>query len=60
MVQGERAEKEAKRDELLEEVSEIGRPGAYALHEVIRLEGDEELRRYSSRRARPASASACR
>lgn len=45
MVQDERAEKEAKRDELLNEVSEIGRPDAFVLHEVIRLEGDEELRR---------------
>ncbi|MEG9526836.1 MAG: formate/nitrite transporter family protein, partial [Hyphomicrobiales bacterium] len=40
-----RAEQEARRDELLKEVSEIGRPDAYVLHEVIRLEGDEELRR---------------
>jgi formate-nitrite transporter family protein len=31
---------------LLKEVSEIGRPDAYVLHEVIRLEGDEELRRH--------------
>ncbi|WP_342106209.1 formate/nitrite transporter family protein [Methylobacterium sp. SI9] len=41
-----RAEQEARRDELLKEVSEIGRPDAYVLHEVIRLEGDEELRRH--------------
>ena len=46
MVLGERAEKEARRGELLKEVSEIGRPDAYVLHEVIRLEGDEELRRH--------------
>ncbi|MDP4023852.1 formate/nitrite transporter family protein [Methylobacterium sp. NEAU 140] len=39
-------EKEERRDELLKEVSEIGRPDAYVLHEVIRLEGDEELRRH--------------
>ncbi len=44
--QNERADKEARRDELLKEVSEIGRPDAYVLHEVIRLEGDEELRRH--------------
>ncbi|MGH1572726.1 formate/nitrite transporter family protein [Methylobacterium sp. P31] len=41
-----RADPEARRDELLKEVSEIGRPDAYVLHEVIRLEGDEELRRH--------------
>ena len=46
MVQGDRAKKAAERDELLEEVSEIGRPAAYVLHEVIRLEGDDELRRH--------------
>ncbi len=40
-----RADPETRRDELLKEVSEIGRPDAYVLHEVIRLEGDEELRR---------------
>ncbi|MHC2105718.1 formate/nitrite transporter family protein [Methylobacterium sp.] len=44
--QRDRADKEARRDELLKEVSEIGRPDAYVLHEVIRLEGDEELRRH--------------
>ena len=37
-----RADPEARRDELLKEVSEIGRPDAYVLHEVIRLEGYEK------------------
>ncbi|MCJ2143594.1 formate/nitrite transporter family protein [Methylobacterium sp. E-066] len=42
----DRADKEARRDALLKEVSEVGRPDAYVLHEVIRLGGDEELRRH--------------
>ena len=46
MGRGERAEKEAKHGALLEEISEIGRPDAYVLHEVIRREGDQELRRH--------------
>lgn len=46
MPKNDRAEKEERRGELLKEVSEIGRPDAYVLHEVIRLEGDEELRRH--------------
>ncbi|MCJ2011105.1 formate/nitrite transporter family protein [Methylobacterium sp. J-076] len=46
MADHDRLEKEARRGELLKEVSEIGRPDAYVLHEVIRLEGDEELRRH--------------
>lgn len=39
------ADRKAERGELLETVSEIARPNAYTLHEVIRLDGDEELRR---------------
>ncbi len=41
-----RGDPEARRDALLKEVSEIVRPDAYVLHEVIRLGGDEELRRH--------------
>lgn len=46
MAEPDRAEKEAKRDARLETVAEVGRPNAYVLHEVIRREGDEELRRH--------------
>jgi formate/nitrite transporter FocA (FNT family) len=41
-----RADPEARRDAMLKEVSDVGRPDAYVLHEVIRLGGDEELRRH--------------
>lgn len=46
MAEPKRAEKEAKRDARRETVAEVGRPNAYVLHEVIRREGDEELRRH--------------
>ncbi len=42
----EQDDKEAERDERLKEVSEVGRPDAFVLHEVIRLAGDKELRRH--------------
>lgn len=39
-------DKEARHDAHKEAVAEIGRPDAFVLHEVIRREGDEELRRH--------------
>ncbi|WP_336485599.1 formate/nitrite transporter family protein [Methylobacterium nigriterrae] len=42
----DRAEAVAKRDETIDAVNAIGRPDALVLHEVIRREGDEELRRH--------------
>ena len=42
----DRAEAVAKRDAMNEAVNAIGRPDAFILHEVIRREGDEELRRH--------------
>ena len=45
MAEPEQADKEAKRDAHKEAVAEVGRPDAFVLHEVIRREGDEELRR---------------
>lgn len=33
-------------DERRRSIAEVGRPGAFVLHEAIRLEGDEELRRH--------------
>ncbi|MGU3359429.1 formate/nitrite transporter family protein [Methylobacterium sp. M6A4_1b] len=41
-------EREDGVDAKAETVAEIGRPDAFVLHEVIRLEGDEELRRQGS------------
>ncbi|KQP31797.1 transporter [Methylobacterium sp. Leaf104] len=41
-------EREDGVDTMAETVAEIGRPDAFVLHEVIRLEGDEELRRRGS------------
>ncbi|GJD43628.1 Inner membrane protein YfdC [Methylobacterium cerastii] len=38
-------DKEARHDAHKEAVAEIGRPDAFVLHEVIRREGNEELRR---------------
>ncbi len=46
MADRDRSKKKAKRDELEETVSEIARPDAYVLHEVIRHNGDAELRRH--------------
>ena len=42
----ERAEAAARRDELAESVERIARPDAYILHEVIRSQGNEEIRRH--------------
>ena len=39
-------DKEARHDAHQEAVAEIGRPDAFVLHEVIRREGNEELRRH--------------
>ncbi len=39
-------EKEAKHEAQREAVAEIGRPDAFVLHEVIRRDGDQELRRH--------------
>jgi formate/nitrite transporter FocA (FNT family) len=46
MVDRDKSKKMAKRDELEATVSEIARPDAYVLHEVIRHNGDAELRRH--------------
>ncbi|KAB1081307.1 formate/nitrite transporter family protein [Methylobacterium soli] len=42
----DRAEAAAKRDAMIDAVNAMVRPDAYILHEVIRHEGDEELRRH--------------
>jgi formate-nitrite transporter family protein len=39
---------EGETEDRAERVAEVGRPDAFILHEVIRLEGDEELRRQGS------------
>jgi formate/nitrite transporter FocA (FNT family) len=46
MSERDRSDKKARHDELKETVSEISRPDAYVLHEVIRHNGDAELRRH--------------
>ncbi len=46
MSDRDRSEKRARRKELEETVSDIARPDAYILHEVIRHGGDAELRRH--------------
>lgn len=46
MAEPDRVDKAAKRDAQKEAVAEIGRPDAYVLHEVIRHDGDQELRRH--------------
>lgn len=42
----ERAEAAAERDAVAAEVARMRRPDAFVLHEVIRHEGDEEMRRH--------------
>ncbi|WP_132249975.1 formate/nitrite transporter family protein [Methylobacterium segetis] len=46
MTERDRDEAIAKHDAMIDAVNEIGRPDAFVLHEVIRHEGDEELRRH--------------
>ncbi|MGU3538512.1 formate/nitrite transporter family protein [Methylobacterium sp. A54F] len=46
MAQKNEADRRSEHDELVEAIDDIRRPDAYILHEVIRHDGDVELRRH--------------